>query len=138
MAWLDQQVSNVATEIAARTLGLANLIGSARTGLVDIPDTPGPLSSALVIYDTGSFDLGNLAHAAFIPPLANLAPQQNCCDPHPIRGFIPASIEQLQAYLHPGGKIANFCAGVCDASQPSDIPYGNAKPCDPLACSSGR
>ena len=38
MAWLDQQVSNVATEIAARTLGLPNLVGSLRTNLAEIPD----------------------------------------------------------------------------------------------------
>jgi len=135
MAWLDPQVSNVATEIAARTLGLPSLVGSLRTGLVDIPDQPGPLASALVIYDTGSFNLANPAHAPFIPPLANLAPQPNCCDPHPIRGFIPASIEQLQAFLQPGGRITNFCDGLCDAGEPSEIPYGNTTPCDPLACS---
>ncbi|MBP1686399.1 MAG: hypothetical protein H6Q33_2542 [Deltaproteobacteria bacterium] len=137
MAWLDPQVSNVATEIAARTLGLPNLIGSLRTGLVDIPDKPGPLASALVIYDTGSFNLANPAHAKFIPPLANLAPQTSCCDPHPVRGFIPASVEQLQTFLQPGGQIMNFCDGMCDAGQPSEIPYGNSTPCDPLACSTG-
>jgi hypothetical protein len=134
MAWLDPQVSNVGTEIAARTLGLSNLVGSLRTNLVGIPDEQGPLSSALVIYDTGSFNLNNLAHAAFIPPLANLAPTPNCCDPHPIRGYIPASLDQLQAFLRPGGTIANFCNGLCDAGQPNEIPFGNAKPCDPLAC----
>jgi hypothetical protein len=138
MAWLDQQVSNVSTEIAARTLGLSNLAGSLRTNMAEIPDEPGPLSSALVIYDTGSFDLNDPAHAPFIPPLANLAPTHSCCDPHGIRGYIPASIDQLRAFLTPGGKITNFCTdadGVCDANQPSEIPYGDAKPCDPLACS---
>jgi hypothetical protein len=137
MAWLDQQVSNVATEIAARTLGLPNLVGSLRANMAEIPDEPGPLSSALVIYDTGSFDLGNPAHGPFIPPLANEAPTRNCCDPHGLRGYIPASIDQLRAFLTPGGKITNFCTdadGVCDANQPSEIPDGDAKPCDPLAC----
>ncbi|MFN8626663.1 MAG: hypothetical protein U0587_11895 [Candidatus Binatia bacterium] len=137
MAWLDPQVSNVATEIAARTLGLPNLVGSLRTGMVEIPDTPGPLASALVIYDTGSFELSNPAQASFIPPLANLAPQPNCCDPHPIRAFIPASLEQLQTFLQPGGQIVNFCDGLCDAGQPSEIPYGKSTPCDPLACPAG-
>ncbi|MFI5396779.1 MAG: hypothetical protein ACHQ9S_14685 [Candidatus Binatia bacterium] len=140
MAWLDQQVSNVATEIAARTLGLPNLAGSLRTNMAEIPDEPGPLPSALVIYDTGSFDLSNSADAPFIPPLANLAPTHSCCDPHGLRGYIPASIEQLRAFLTPGGKITNFCTdadGICDASQPSEIPYGNAKPCDPAACAPG-
>lgn len=134
MAGLDQQVSNVGTEIAARTLGLPNLVGSPRTNLVEIPDEPGPLASALVIYDTGSFALNNPAHARFIPPLANMAPIRNCCDPHAIRGYIPASLDQLQVFLKPGGTVANFCEGLCDAGQPDEIPFGNAKPCDPLAC----
>ncbi len=134
MAWLDQQVSNVGTEIAARTLGLPNLVGSLRTNLVDIPDRPGPLSSALQIYDTGSFDLNNPAHAPFIAPLANLAPTSSCCDPHGLRGYIPASVEQLRAFLQPGGQITNYCNGLCDAAEPDEIPFGDATPCDPLAC----
>jgi len=134
MAWLDQQVSNVGTEIAARTLGLSNLAGSLRSNLIAIPDEPGPLPSALVIYDTGSFDISKPLHDAFIPPLTNLAPVRNCCDPHPIRGYIPASVEQLRAFLKPGGTIVNHCDGLCDAGEPAEIPFGNAKPCDPLAC----
>jgi hypothetical protein len=133
MAWLDQQVSNVATEIAARTLGLPNLVGSLRPNLVDIPDQPGPLASALVIYDTGSFDLNNPLDAPFIPPLANWAPEPNRCDPHGLRGYIPASIEQLRAFLQPGGQITNFCDGLCDAAEPRELPYGQTTPCDPLA-----
>jgi hypothetical protein len=131
MAWLDQEVSNVGTEISARTLGLPQLEGSLLTGLVGIPDLPGPLDSALVVYDTGSFDLNNPAHAPFIPPLANLIPTANGCDPHGRRGFIPDSIEQLKNFFQPGGKIENFCNGICDAGDASEIPYG--EPCDPLA-----
>ncbi len=137
MAWLDQQVSNVGTEIAARTLGLPNLVGSLRTNLAEIPDESGPLASALEIYDTGSFNLNNPAHAPFIPPLANLAPTPSCCDPHGLRGYIPASIQQLKAFLVPGGMITNFCNGICDAAEPFELPYGDATPCDPLACSAG-
>jgi len=134
MAWLDQQVSNVGTEIAARTLGLPNLVGSLRANLAEISDRSGPLASALVIYDTGSFDLNNPAHAPFVPPLANLAPTPNCCDPHGLRGYIPASIQQLQAFLQPGAQIMNFCDGLCDAAGPLELPYGYATPCDPLTC----
>ncbi len=133
MAFLDQQVSNTGTEIAARTLGLPNLEGSLLTNLPEIPDVPGPLSSALVIYDTGSFDLRNPAHTPFIPPLANLPPTPNSCDPHGRRGYIPASIQQLLTFAQPGGQIVNFCNGLCDAAEPSELPYGAATPCDPLA-----
>lgn len=138
-AFLDQQVSNQGTEIAARTLGLPQLVGSLLPGMAEIPDQAGPLDSAWVVYDTGSFDLGDPAHAPFIPPLANLQAQPNSCDPHPRRGFIPASVEQLLHFLQPGGTIENFCNGVCDADgtlTPDglllELPFGQPA-CDPLA-----
>jgi hypothetical protein len=133
-AWLDQQVSNTGTEIAARTLGLPNLrSGSLVSNLVDIPDASGPLDSALVVYDTGSFDFDNPAHAEFIPPLANLQAVPNGCDPHGLRGFIPASIQQLLTFLQPGGRIENFCNGACDAGEPFELPGGADAPCDPTS-----
>ncbi len=133
-AWLDQQVSNLGTEVAARTLGLPNLSpGSLVSGLVDIPDRPGPLDSALVVYDTGSFDLDNPEHTPFVPPLANLQAEPNDCDPHGLRGFIPASIDQLFRFLQPDGRIENFCDGACDAQGPLELPGGAEQPCDPLA-----
>jgi hypothetical protein len=137
-AFLDQQVSNQGTEIAARTLGLPQLVGSLLPGVAQVPDEPGPLDSAWVIYDTGGFDLGNPADAPFIPPLANLAAQENRCDPHPRRFFIPASIQQFLAFMQPGGKIENFCNGLCDADATLDasgefleLPFGQPR-CNPF------
>ena len=41
--------------------------------------------------------------------------------------------DQLLTFLTPDGELENFCAdGVCDASEPSEIPFGDAAPCDPL------
>jgi hypothetical protein len=138
-AFLDQQVSNQGTEIEARTLGLPQLVGSLLPGVAEVPDEAGPLDSAWVVYDTGSFDLDDPAHAPFIPPLANLAATPNDCDPHPRRGFIPASVDQLLHFLQPGGKIENFCNGTCDADQTLtpdglllELPFGQPA-CDPLA-----
>jgi pimeloyl-ACP methyl ester carboxylesterase len=131
-AFVDQQVSNQGTEIAARTLGLPSLEGSFQNNLVQIPDMPGPLPSALVMYNTGSFDLNNPAHAPFIPPLANLQAQPNRCDPHGLQATIPAAIDQIEAFLQPGGQIQNFCNGICDAAEPHELPSGLDKPCDPL------
>jgi hypothetical protein len=131
VAWLDKQVSNQATEIMARSLGVSNLIGSVQEDLQEIPDAAGPLSSALVIYDTGSFDIFDPAHDPYIPPLANLIPSPKC-DPHGgPRISIPASIDQVTAFLQPGGQILNYCIGICDGVEPNDQPEGG--PCDPLA-----
>ena len=127
-AWLDKQVSNQCTEIAARTLGLVSHEGSLQQGLQGIPDTVGPQDSALVMYDTGSFDLFNPLHAPFIPPLSNEIPSP-VCDPHGARPSIPAGILQLVTFLQPGGQIHSFCSGVCDAGTILEQP---PTPCDPL------
>lgn len=132
VARFDQQVSPLAAQIAAATLEIPNLVpGSVREELPLVPDAGGPLASAHVLYDTGSYVPGE--DDAFIPPLANRpAPEDdNECDPHGLRGFIPASIQQLTSFLRPGGVVENFCDGACDASRPLEIPGGMATPCDP-------
>jgi hypothetical protein len=132
VSWLDKQVSNQAAEIMARSLGIPNLVGSIQEGLVNIPDADAGgagLPSALAIYDTGYFDIFNPLHAPFLPPLANLIPSMKC-DPHGLpRLTIPASVQQLNAFLRPGGSVFNFCDGVCDAAVPSERPTAS---CDPL------
>ena len=115
MAWLDEQVSNQCTEITARTLELPMLRGSLLSGLPQIRDREGPLESAMVVYDTASFDLSDPAQQSIIPPLANRPSRRNRCDPHGRRQFIPASLRQLVAFLQPGGRVVNFCDGICDA-----------------------
>jgi hypothetical protein len=136
-AFLDQQVSNQCTEIEARTLGIPNLVGSHRSGMPQIPDLPGPLASAYVEYDTGSFDLNNPEHAPFIPPLENLQAESNGCDPHGRQAFIPAALAQVKTFFQ-GGGILNYCTGpgnVCDTVESpgafSELPYGEPA-CDPL------
>jgi hypothetical protein len=133
VAFLDKQVSNQASEILARSLGIPNLVGSVQEALAGIPDVDAGsagLDSALVLYDTGYFDIFDPAYDPFLPPLANLIPSSKC-DPHGLpRLSIPASVEQLGAFLRPGGKIFNFCDGACDAGAPNELP---APACDPLA-----
>ena len=129
-AWLDKQVSNQCSEVMARTLGIPNLSdGSLVSGLQQIPDAAGPQDSAMVMYDSGSFDLFDPAHAPFIPPLANLIPS-SACDPHGARPRIPAGVEQLVTFLKPGGQVVNFCNGICDAGDPTETRDGDP-PCDP-------
>jgi hypothetical protein len=86
------------------------------------------------VYDTASFDPSNPAHQPFIPPPVNRQATLNRCDPHGRRGFIPASIQQLITFLQPEGRVENFCTddGVCNASEPNEIPFGDSVACDPL------
>ena len=137
VAWLDKQVSNQAAEVAARTLGIPNFDGASlvrglrrsRTS----PEGAAGLDSAYVVYDVGSFDVFDPAFDAVIPPLANQIPS-SVCDPHARRLTIPASNQQLVEFLQPGGRIRNFCDGVCDASNDAERPGGvsEAALCNPL------
>ncbi len=137
-AWLDHQVSNVGTEIAARTLGLPNLVGSRTPGKAGIPDLPGPLASAYVTYDAGYADPFDPIYAPFVPPNYNKQVENDKCDPHGEAPLIPASVRQLVQFLQPGGTIENFCNGLCDADD-THLPNGllletpEGKPaCNPL------
>jgi len=140
VAWLDKQVSNQATEITARTLGIPNLTGSIAQGFQGIPDVDtdidGPQDSAMVIWDTGSFDILDPAQQSVIPPLSNKIPS-DVCDPHGFRPSIPASIEQLIAFLQPGGQITNTCEGVgklCDAGSLPELSLGFETDTPPHEC----
>jgi hypothetical protein len=139
VAWLDKQVSNQASEIAARSLGIPSLFGSLQAGLEGIRDrraAPRGLDSAYVVWDVGSFDVFDPRYDAVIPPLANRIPPPGC-DPHGgPRLSIPAAIEQIAVFLRPGGKIRNTCRddGFCNASSDEERPGGLPKDqlCDPL------
>jgi len=133
VALFDQQVTNLGAQLSGRTLRLPVLEGSVVKNLPGMPDVTGPQESGYIVYDTGSFDVTNPAHLPFIPPLVNRPAVSNRCDPHTRQGFIPASIDQLKAFLD-GLGILNFCTddGVCNASEPGEIPFGDAVPCDPL------
>jgi hypothetical protein len=130
-AWLDKQVSNQCTEIAARTLQLPNLVpASLQRGLEGIPDLEGPLDSAYVMFDTGAFDLFDPEHQPLIPALSNQIPS-GVCDPHGDRPRIPHGIRMLTNFLQPEGQVENFCTDVCDAGEPDEIGGGAEQPCDP-------
>jgi hypothetical protein len=131
VALFDQQVSTLGAQIAAATLGLPNLVGSVNADLPLVPDASGPLPGAHVLWDTGSYVVGE--DDALIPPLANLPVQidDNRCDPHGVRAVIPASLEQVFRFLRPGGTVQNFCDGTCDADGPRELPEGLGVACMP-------
>lgn len=135
VAFLDKQVSNQATEIFARSMGVPNVEGSVQRALVDIPDVPADwaagdpgLDSGMQIYDSGFFDIFDPAFDAVVPALGNLVPSR-ACDPHGAPLATPAAIDQIAAFLQPGGRIWSFCDGACDAQQVQDAP---SYECDPL------
>ena len=129
-AWLDKQVSNQCTEAAVRSLGIPNLTGSLVEGLVDIPDVTGPVDSASVMWDTGSFDIFDPAQEPDIPPLSNQIPT-NVCDPHNGPRQTPAATTQMLTFLQPGGQISNFCDGTCDSVGALETSGGGT--CDALS-----
>lgn len=132
-ALYDQQVSNLSSQLLARSLRIPMLEGSVMTGLPGIPDAVGPQTSGFIVYDTGALDIDNPAHLPFIAPLGNEQPVQSICDPHGQRTSIPASVAQLRGFWDTG-LIQNFCTddGVCNASAPNEIADGAAVPCDPV------
>jgi len=121
VAWLDDEVSNMCTEIEARTLGLSMLEGSIQQGLQQIPDVTGPQESGVIYWDLGELDILNPAQQKYLPPLANLFPS-GVCDPHPRRASIPDSIMQLNAFLQPNGMLEDFCTGLCDGKTADEQP----------------
>lgn len=138
----DQQVSNLGAQLAGATLRLPVHESSVMQDLAGMNDSNGPQDSAYVVYDTAAFDLSNPAHLPFVPPLGNdQVPQtvngidSSKCDPHGRQAFIPAALDQLEAFFHPTGLIENFCTddGVCNASSPNEFPFGVPIPCDPLS-----
>jgi len=98
----DSQVPNLASEFAARTIGLPQL-QPATSSIWGIPDEQGPLSSALVYFDL---------HAE-PPPPGNQAPEHDN-GTHGDQRYLDGSRLQINAFFEDGGMISNFCDGPCD------------------------
>ncbi len=129
---LDQKAPNLFSDVAARDLGLSSLEGSFRTNLLGIPDVPGPLASAYVAFSP-SLDADDPDHAPYLPPLENRTAElaTPTCDPHILTFLTPAYLDQVGAFLQPGGTVTNTCTGTCDGLEPEEREYGNPDRCDP-------
>ncbi len=134
VAWLDKQVSNQATEIFTRSMGVPNVGGSMQQAMPGIEDIsadwgagePG-LESGMQIFDSGYFDIFDPAFDPVVPALANLIPS-SACDPHNAPLSTPAAIDQIAAFLQPGGLVWSFCDGACDAQSEHEKPSGECNP----------
>jgi hypothetical protein len=139
MATYDSEVSNLATEIMVRSLGIAQLEPVHRS-FFGIPETGAPLAgSAFVEIDPqrgtsrchtpGDTDAGAACStdldcpgtgdpisrttcASGVPPLGNAAPEFN----NGAHGStdVAAAGAQIDAFLRTGGAVEQFCADTCD------------------------
>lgn len=98
----DSQVSHVAAEIQARSLGIPTTAPSAHP-VFGIPEVEAPFAgSAYVPYDVGGV----------APPLTADPPTVENGVHEAVRR-LPAAQMQINAFLRPDGRIENFCDGAC-------------------------
>jgi hypothetical protein len=140
MATNDCEVSNVATEIMVRSLGVTQLEPVHRS-FFQIPESPGPLDSAFVEVDpqrgfsrcnqpgannagaacTSDADCPGVGDPpsrtrcdSGVPPLGNTPPPFNN-GAHGSTGSPPMG-QQIDGFLRPNGDVVQFCSGTCDPS----------------------
>jgi len=100
MAVGDAQVSNIATEIIARTEGLP-LLSDSDTPVWGMTATQGPLPSAMSTWDV---------HPSPLPPDTNATPMDN--QAHDTIRMLPALEDQLDQFFRTG-QIVSTCGGPC-------------------------
>lgn len=98
----DAEVTNIATENMARTMGVPLLSPSVRE-VWGLTADAGPADSALSIWDTQD-PIEN--------PVGNLPSPDN--DAHGAIRRLPMLIEQIRRFLRPDGQVEHTCDGVCD------------------------
>ncbi len=106
MAVGDVEVPNISTEYQARTMGIP-VLSPAVYKPYGIEEMPGPLSSALVIFDNGDGPI----------PLGNEPPLDN--DAHGLTRKTKAGKDQIQHFFETG-EIIHYCG----EGQPCDCTVG--------------
>ncbi|MCC7539545.1 MAG: hypothetical protein IT379_25190 [Deltaproteobacteria bacterium] len=104
----DTEVSNAASDIAARTMGLPWLNSSVYEPWNVASTTAGPSDSAYVIY--------HVAGVAPIPMGTAIAAEDN--DAHGELRFREPVLEQLERFLRPDGRVEDTCGGDCTLTAP--------------------
>lgn len=98
----DSQVPNLATRTVARTMGLLQL-GPAVEPVFGLVPAAGPVDSAYVQYDTRLEP----------PPSKTNVGTGIDNGAHGSLGKIPAVVQQIDAFLRPGGVVRNTCGTSC-------------------------
>jgi len=107
----DAQVSNVTTEMIARTSGIP-LLSPAVTDAYALTPVPGPLSSALTTWDI---------HGTPVPPTTNQTPAEDNQVHEAIRR-IPQAEQQIQTFYATGNVIDTCDGGPCVEPVPPSTP----------------
>ena len=102
----DREVSNLASEYQARTMGIG-VLAPAVYEPYGVPETAGPLDSALVIFDGGFGPI----------PDENIPPEEN--DAHQLARNQPAAFRQMATFFATG-EIVHTCGD----GQPCDCTVG--------------
>lgn len=104
----DSLVTNIATEMVARTLGL-DLLGPTVKEVWGMPAKPGPLTSAITVYDE---------HPSPMPSDFNIPPREDN-GTHSGVNRNPSALRQVDAFLNQD-QIIQTCGGTtpapCDCS----------------------
>ena len=109
----DAQVTNIATTIQARSLGVPSLAPPIQS-LFGIPEMPAPFDgSAFVYYDVD----------ATATPLTDTPPDTDNGVHEAVRR-LDAAQRQIDAFLRPDGDIEQFCSGPCFFT---DVPNVDAR-----------
>jgi len=101
----DADTTNVASEIAGRTLGLSQLSPSAHP-VWGLPPAAGPLQSGYVVYDLGKTPVPDWT----IAPAADNGVHEG------VRRD-PRAQAQIVSFLHAGGAVIDTCHGPCGPLQ---------------------
>jgi hypothetical protein len=102
MATNDDEVSNVATEIMVRTMGIAQLTPVVKS-YYNVPEMAAPFDgSAMHESDEGDPAI----------PIGNIPPADN--NAHGAMRGRPAIQAEINAFLQTGGNVQNFCTGSCN------------------------
>ena len=102
MATNDDEVSNVATEIMVRSMGIPQLTSVVKS-YYNVPELAAPFDgSAMLESDEGDPAI----------PITNIPPGDN--NAHGAMRGRPAIQAQIDQFLRTGGNVQNFCTGPCD------------------------
>jgi hypothetical protein len=97
----DTSSTNIASEMAGRTIGLPQLAPPAQE-VWGLEQSAAPLSSAFVFYDLGATPLPD---STLAPAEANIVHEGVRRDPR--------AQAQITAFLHQGGAVVDTCGGPC-------------------------